>query len=65
MLVRFDEAYSVALVAPAVESSATIAMIVKPASPSVGRAASAIAVSPYSITSATVSVPNTPSAIST
>ena len=40
-------------------------MIVKPASPSVGRAASAIAVSPYPITWVTVSVPNTPIAIST
>ena len=54
-----------AFVAPAVESSAATAMTVKPASPSAGRAASAIAVSPYPITSATVSVPKTPSAIRT
>ena len=40
-------------------------MIVKPASPRVGRAASAIAVSPKPTTSVTVSVPKTPSAIRT
>ena len=44
---------------------AAIAMIVNPASPSAGRAASAMAVSPYSMTSGTVSVPKTPSEIST
>jgi len=38
---------------------------VKPASPSGGRAASAIAVSPYPITWSTVSVPKTPIAIGT
>ncbi len=37
-----------------VASSAAIAMTTKPASPSVGRAASAIAVGPYSITFASV-----------
>ena len=40
------EAYRVALTEDAVASRAAIAMIVKPASPSAGRAASAIAVSP-------------------
>jgi hypothetical protein len=48
------------LIEDAVASSAAIAMIVKPASPSAGRAASAKAVSPCSITSSTVSVPKTP-----
>src|SRR5262249_42710541 len=61
----FAEAQRLAFAPPGVESRAATAMTVKPASPSVGRAASAIAVSPYFTTSATVSVPNTPSAIST
>ena len=56
---------SVPFVAPAVAISAAIAISVKPASPSVGRAASAIAVSPYPIASSTVSVPKTPIEIST
>ena len=43
---RPPEAYSVALTDEAVASSAAMAIIAKPASPSVGRAASAIAVSP-------------------
>ena len=57
------EAYSVALTEEVVASSAATAIIVNPASPSAGRAASAIAVSPYSITSSTVRVPKTPSEI--
>ena len=65
MAVRFDEAYRVAFVELAVASSAAIAMTVNPASPSAGRAASAIAVSPYPMTSVTVRAPKTPSAIST
>ena len=44
--VSFVEPNSVAFVAPAVAIRAAIAMIVKPASPSAGRAASAMAVSP-------------------
>jgi hypothetical protein len=40
-------------------------MIANPASPSVGRAASAIAVSPKPITAVTVSVPKTAIAMST
>ena len=63
--VRFDDAYSVAFVEAAVESNAAIAITVNPASPSAGRAASAIAVSPYSTTWAVVSVPKTPSEIRT
>ena len=43
-----------------VARSAVMAMIVNPASPSTGRAASASAVSPFAITSSTVSVPKTP-----
>ena len=48
------------LIDEAVARRAAIAMIVNPASPSAGRAASASAVSPCSITSGTVSVPKTP-----
>ena len=44
---------------------AAIAIIVNPASPSAGRAASAIAVSPYAMVSSTVSVPRTPSEMRT
>ena len=51
--------------ATAVESSAATAIIVNPESPSAGRAASAIAVSPYAPPRPTVSVPKTPSEIRT
>ncbi len=64
-LVRLAERKSVPFVAPAVAISAATAISVKPASPRVGRAASAIAVSPYPIASSTVSVPKTPIEIST
>ncbi len=56
---------SVPFVAPAVAISAATAISVNPASPRVGRAASAIAVSPYPIAWSTVSVPKTPIEIST
>ena len=42
-----------------------IAIIVNPASPSAGRAASAMAVSPYAMVSSTVKVPRTPSEMRT
>src|SRR6185503_11283626 len=63
--VRPAEAYSVATTDPAMPTMAAIAIIVKPASPSAGRPASAIAVGPYCTTSSTVNVPNTLIATST
>jgi hypothetical protein len=58
--VRLPAAKTFELTEDAVASSAVIAMIVNPASPSTGRAASASAVSPCSITSSIGSVPKTP-----
>ena len=52
--------YSPALVAPAVANNAVTVIIQYPARPSTGSAATANAVPPESITSWTVSVPNTP-----
>lgn len=63
--VRLAEPNSVPFVAPAVAISAATAISVKPASPSVGLAASAIAVSPNSLAWSTLNVPKTPIAIST
>ncbi len=59
------DAYSVAFTDEDVARSAAIVTAVKPAFPSAGRAASATAVAPYLVTSATVSVPKTPTEIAT
>ncbi len=60
-----SEAYKVAVTDDAVASSAATAIAAKPASPRVGRTASAIAVGPYLMTWSTVRVPNTPRAMAT